>query len=84
MEEKNSLKKIRQEKTLRSALLNGIIGIFVVGIFSITDSTFDTAIIKGILFGIFIFFSILLIGKISWNKRVKKLQSKKYEGLNEL
>lgn len=79
-----SLKKIQKEKTFKVATLNGVIGIIVLGIFSITDSSIEVAISKGIVGGIVIFLSILLWGKISWEKRVKKLQSKKYEGLNEL
>jgi len=79
-----SLKKIKQDQALNSALKNGIIGVFVYGILALLNNSVDTAVIKGIVFGIIIFFLRLLIGKLSWNKSKKKSKLKKYDELNEL
>lgn len=84
MEQEISLKKTIQQKIVKEASLNGVIGMIVFVIFSLINSSFEAAIIKGMVLGIVFFISVALWSKNSWKKRVKKLQSKRYESLNEL
>lgn len=84
LKEQVSIKEYIKKDIQKTAIIHFITGFIIISLFSLIYTSFANALLNGLIFSSIVSGYYLFYGRFSWNKRIKRSTSKKYQALSQL
>lgn len=84
LKEQVSVKEYIKKDIQKTAIIHFITGFIIISLFSLIYTSFANALLNGLIFSSIVSGYYLFYGRFSWNKRIKRSTSKKYQALSQL